>query len=240
MLLIGHFGHGDAVSPVQCVVLLGTLAALVGRAVKSRISWPAALPLGANLSLVANDGSAHDLMKAGFAGMYWLPLLAVWPWRLSRRRAVKWGAWLVLGCLGFALWQNAVDANHLYLKKDLERQATLSLMTRAADDMEKQQGYVPGETPVAFLGTPDVRLDLPEELRYLEAYTGGWSLSQITDSKQYGAYFRYVLQLRVNLCDDWTRLTLQESGQVQQMPAYPQEGSVRMADGVLVVKMSAQ
>ena len=113
-------------------------------------------------------------------------------------------------------------------------------MTRAADDLEKQAGYVPGETPVAFLGTPGVRLELPEELRYLEGYTGGWSLSQITDSKQYGAYFRYVLQLRVNLCDDWTRLALEDNEQVRQMPAYPQEGSVRMVDGVLVVKMSAQ
>lgn len=249
VLLVGHFGHGDTVSPVQCVVLLGTLAALIGCAARSRIAWPAALlmaalaaalPLGANLSLVANDGSVHDLMKAGFAGMCWLSLLAVWPWRLSRRRAVRWSAWLVLGCLGFTLWQSAVDANHLYLKKDLERQATLSLMTRAADDLEKQAGYVPGETPVAFLGTPGVRLELPEELRYLEGYTGGWSLSQITDSKQYGAYFRYVLQLRVNLCDDWTRLALEDNEQVRQMPAYPQEGSVRMVDGVLVVKMSAQ
>ena len=65
-------------------------------------------------------------------------------------------------------------------------------------------------------------------------------MSQITDSKQYGAYFRYVLQLRVNLCDDWTRLALEDNEQVRQMPAYPQEGAVRMVDGVLVVKMSAQ
>lgn len=40
----------------------------------------------------------------------------------------------------------------LYVKKDLESQATLSRMTRVAEAMDAQEGYFAGETPVIFWG----------------------------------------------------------------------------------------
>ena len=50
------------------------------------------------------------------------------------------------------LFDRGIYANQIYLKKDLEYDTTLSVMTRVVDRIEQVEGYIPGETPVKFLG----------------------------------------------------------------------------------------
>ena len=57
-----------------------------------------------------------------------------------------------------------VYSNQVYVKKAVESQQTLSLMTRVLYHMEQTEGYVPGETPVALIGTlqdSDTIMDKP-------------------------------------------------------------------------------
>ena len=48
---------------------------------------------------------------------------------------------------------NIIYANQIYLKKELEYQSTLSVMTGLTERLESTPGYIPGETSVSFLGS---------------------------------------------------------------------------------------
>ena len=65
------------------------------------------------------------------------------------RRFVMWVAYVLVAVL---LVQNVTIANTAYVKKELDADATLSTMTRVADQLEQREDYVLGETPVAFIG----------------------------------------------------------------------------------------
>ena len=54
--------------------------------------------------------------------------------------------------LALILFDKTVFANQLYLKKELEIDSTLSVMTRVLDRLEQTEGYAVGETPVAMAG----------------------------------------------------------------------------------------
>lgn len=57
--------------------------------------------------------------------------------------------------LGLSLLGTTIFANQVYLKKALEYDSTLSVMTRVLTRAEAVSGYKPGETPTAIIGTLD-------------------------------------------------------------------------------------
>ena len=142
----------------------------------------------------------------------------------------------------FVLWQNVVLANTAYVKKELEAEAALSRMTRVVTMLEQQDDYVYEETAVAFVGADNTVGTIPgmEKVRYI---TGLYSDNPIPcDSSHYyynayGAYFKYVLDYPINLCSDELHDRLKADPQVQDMPAFPSDGCMKMINGVLVIKM---
>lgn len=73
---------------------------------------------------------------------------------LPESRVFSGCAAISLALIAALVWGNIQTANALYLKKDLERQATLSRMTELCLRLDQTEGYVPGETPVVFIGLP--------------------------------------------------------------------------------------
>ena len=248
--IYAHFGHEYRVSPAQAVAVLGTLAAIVYRAVRGRIRPAAAalmvallalMPVGASLSGIANGGTMHDLMRCGNLGIYVLFIAAVAPLRREERALPRVCAGLVSVCMLFTMWQFAVDANQLMVLRDVCNQATQSLLTCVSNDMMKQEDYVPGETPVYIYGNviPDPNPFLDESrMKYLQKYTGfAYNGIQITYSGTYEAYFRHLLQRELKLCSEEQSTAIEQTEAFQSMPDYPKDGSIRMIDGVLVVKL---
>lgn len=245
-----HFGHEYRVSAAQAVALLGALAAIVYRAVRGRIR-PAAvglmvalmalLPLGASLSGIANGGTMHDLMRCGNLGIYVLFIAAVAPLRREERALSRALAGLVSACMLFSMWQLAVDANELLVLRDVTNQATQSVMACVSNDMLKQEDYVPGETPVYIYGNvvPDPNPFLDESrIQYLKRYTGfAFNGIQITYDDTYEAYFRHLLQKEIRLCTAEQSAAVEQTEAFLSMPDYPKDGSIRMIDGVLVVRL---
>ena len=76
-------------------------------------------------------------------------------WCTKNSRPTKNGAIIIkarpLVLVGAIIFNNVVFANQVYLKKVLEYDATASLATRVVDRIEQTDGYVPGETTVAFV-----------------------------------------------------------------------------------------
>lgn len=244
-LLYQKFGHISSLNIAQCIVYGGAICALAYRSVKNRISVLSALmmaallgllPVGVHLSMLANNGYAHDLMKCGMISVSLLALFAVNPLRKGVK-PVRWCALLVMGCMALVSWQYVVDANQLFFKKDMNRQASLSMMTRVTEDIEEHEGYVRGKTPVLFIGTLTNQLAAYKVIPTIAGYTGDHHFSQISQDYIYPIYYQYIMQLPINLCSTERKAELLEDERVKQMPVYPQEGSVQMIEDTLVVRL---
>lgn len=206
------------------------------------------LPLGMNLSSVLSGGMLHGLMMYAFCFVYLLALLlGKWNYQKAAeagKRRDKYILAAVTGCVIFVIWNGIPVANAGYLKKDLERQQTLSLMTRVVTEMEEQKEYKPGETTVAFVGKINKR-----EMPGFEMFSGNGNTSgvqgltetdQIKNYRDYEAYFRYILNIPVKLCTEEQRTELWKEAEVEEMPIFPEEGSIEMVNGILVVKMGEE
>ena len=201
------------------------------------------LPLGLNAARLFSGEDVHDLMKYAFWMAYLLPLLLIGESTLQgpgERSVPGIAATLLLLLL---LWGNVQTANAVYVKKDLEQEATLSLMTRVLGRIEAEPDYVPGETPLVFVGADQT---LYPQIYGFEAYydiTGAEYPSAVPYSEcfyyynAYKAYFRYVLNTRAEMADTAIWQALQSDERVQAMPAYPAQGCLKDVDGVLVVKL---
>ena len=242
-------------SPALCLhVLLAVLAAalLLLFLARGKTGWAekllllalaALLPLGLNVARLFSGRDGHDLMKYAFWLSYLLPLLladaGMLP--LPKVRRVAWIAAALM--VGLLLWSGVYTANAVYVKKDLEQKATLSLMTRVLGRIEDREGYVPGETELVFVGANGT---LNPALYGFSTYadiTGAEAVSAIPGSfsayyyNAYRAYFTYVLNTRVRLADDAVWDTMQSDERVLAMPAYPARDCIRELDGVWVVKL---
>ena len=120
----------------------------------------------------------------------------------------------------------------------------MSLMTRVVYRMEETEDYIPGETPVVFVGVSNQINYTSEAFDFYRKITGIGASQAVTQSlatyyfNVYEAYFKYVLKNPAVMGDDDTWSSLQENAEVKAMPSYPREGCIKMMDGVLVVKMS--
>lgn len=194
------------------------------------------LPLGMNTSSFLSNGMYHVLMQYAVWFVYLLALLFVW-WIIKEKKipAVlkKWLGIIVLVCISLTIVENLQTSNTIYVKKNLEFQSTLSYMTRVAERMEEVEEYIPGETPVVFIGEYAVGDSMIGFEKY-EVITGVEYHSPITFYDTYKDFFRYVLGRPISLEDAGN---FEEHEDVLEMPAFPKEGSIAMIEGTLVVKM---
>lgn len=200
------------------------------------------LPVGMEVS-AALAGRSHDLMHFAvwFLFLFVVVLLERYlpEWKGGREKLFARISVALLLCV---LWNNVVVANTLYVKKDLEQEGAVSVMTRVVDRMEQTEGYEPGVTPVAFIGKRGAWTAMEGFEDYIPI-TGAGNSSPITGINgnnffnTYDAFFTYVLNEPVRFCEEALRQSLMEDPQVIDMPVFPAEGSVELLDGVMVVKM---
>lgn len=206
------------------------------------------MPFGMNVIYFISQGMVHLLMVFSFFFSYAFSamLLEMFLEDTARsegkpvwllRRALQWTVPCILGVL---IFNSVVYANQAYLKKDLEYQATLSVMTRVVDRIEQTEGYAAGETPVVLVGSlAESRVSMPREgLRELSSGTGlAWTYS-VTYDLTYRWYFDRILAYPINLLGSGDAQEWARRSEVAEMPAFPDAGSCRMVDGVVVVRLS--
>ena len=192
------------------------------------------IPTAFNSASILLAGSATQLMT--FAGELIYVLLIV-SYEPSEEHPVsvplRSVATVLLCCV---LWQHIVYANQVYMKKELDQTATISLATRMIDRVELLEGYIPGETPVAFVGRLDRNTYLNcgrDEFIELDKTVGLWSDYSATYNlgRYLTDYMNYPL-----LWDTETDFSQME--EVKAMPVFPAADSIRMIEGTVVVKLS--
>ena len=187
----------------------------------------------------------HDVMKMG-AWMFYPITIVLLCWYGTTKQGEKKGyalknAFVVFPLALFVIFNGMGVSNTCYVKKELDAQATLSSVSRLISDIEEQDGYVYGETEVAFLGNFD---EIHKDMR-LFALDGGElfvagvdynaSVSYLTT---WQAYFDIVVRYPIKVVGDEKANEIKTWEQVKSMPVYPQAGSVCTIDGIIVVKLS--
>ena len=252
--------HPRIAEAINAAVFLISLAALVRAAVVGKLKkipllllalCVLAMPFGADVVYFVSIGNQHSLMIFSFflfyafAVMLWERCGGLPPVRFAEKlpAAAKWAEKLLpalcSGLLSVLILFNVVFANQVYLKKALEYDATVSFLTKVTYSMEQTDGYVPGETPVLFIGDPRESSLFASRKGFEDLNgTGLYHGFSTTYSGTYVHFFNAVLSYRINYMVMADAGFYAELPEVQAMPLYPARGSCRIVDGVLIVKFT--
>lgn len=153
------------------------------------------------------------------------------------KRALQYA---VFSAFAVTMLSSVIFGNQVYLKKNLEFQSTLSAMTRVVDYAERTEGFKPGYTPVAIVGTlNDSSIAMIRDgfahLLVLDACENVFAPSTQSQTTQ---YFWQILGYPFNFVSDMERDALAESAAVQAMPAFPAQDCCQMIEDTLVIKLS--
>lgn len=141
---------------------------------------------------------------------------------------------------GITFLSSIVFANQVYLKKNLEYQSTLSIMTRVIEMAEQTEGFDVNSTPVAIVGSiEDSALSIPhmgfEHLSVLDAVANNFTASSQDENTW---YFWEIMGYPFNFVSDYERDQLACTDTVQTMPAFPEKGCCQMVENTLVIRLS--
>lgn len=210
------------------------------------------MPFGINVVYFIANGMEHALMIYSFFLVYLFLLYtldvntAISQQKQSREQteALQFlpaiPQILAVICLICIILHNVSFSNQLYLKKDLEFQSTLSIMTRIVDRMEQTDGYIPGQTPVVLAGSL-YNSPLSQARPGFEEITGiGCSQNfSTTYYLTYQWYFEQILAYPIQFLTPDEAATFLQNHTLQDIPVFPQRGCCVLLDNVLVIKLSA-
>lgn len=202
-------------------------------------------PLCCNFVCLMSKGMEHDLMTYAFICPYILAIMfdddaskknistknnTANDFIHSMRRLIGYATPILLS---FIIWSNVVYANQAYYKKSLQEKSAISLMTRIVNDIEGHEGYIPGETPVAFLGSFDRSPYTMELSGFTDIMPHGMGRTALTFYGTDYAMLEYIINVKINL----TRIDDLDE-EMNSMPCYPANGSINYIGDVLIVKIS--
>lgn len=158
---------------------------------------------------------------------------------------------IILVITSLITFSNIVYANQVYLKKDLEYQATLSALTRLEEKLEEIDSYQPGKTPVLFLGSfsenpilNDVREGFPPERDQwpisssggFTKYAVGLGASVSLYSSHYiELYFKNILGCPIAIVNE---VSIDSEIEEAVPNCFPLDGSIRKIEDMVVVRLS--
>lgn len=194
----------------------------------------AALPFAAYMVRLLNP-YVHDLMVYSVWLLYLLPLLLrKWTYQCTWGEGGSRASAAILALLSFILFSCIQTDNAVYVKKRVESEATLSLMTEVMSEVERTEGYVPGETQIVFAGDITQVLQPLPGMNRIKGISGTNKPTAIVNPNIYQEYFNHVMLRKANFIYE------KDAGkwsEVQKMPSYPQAGYVRVLDdGTVAVK----
>lgn len=205
------------------------------------------LPLAFNFITVFSIGAeVHDLMIYSFVLQYVFVLKLV---ELALQRMITGGVpnWSVLYIAsifiaGLLIWDNFCVSNIAYLQLQMCYENSYALANRIAARIEVLDGYEP-ELPVAIVGEASLSLYGGGVSEFLQTN----SMTGTTDRLLYSpetydcrtrAFIEHYIGLHMPQPNQEQFDMLGQSGVIEEMPSYPQEGSVIFYNGVIVVKLS--
>ncbi len=202
------------------------------------------IPMAVNFGKIMSPLSASSMtMKATY--VYWC-LLPIMLWgqqgedvtvKKMYHKAVSVVIAGMILMMSFVYWQ---WDNVLYTMLHQSHRATLSFVTNVVGRIESCEGYQMGMPVVIIGGFPSDRYDSDIPI-YADVMDGGaLSSSVIPLNKHIYYYMNDWLNVPIPEPSEEEFLQVANSQEFQQMPLYPNDGSVKIIDGRVVVRMQLQ
>lgn len=217
-------------------LLLARRRKAAASAILLALAMIALMPIGMNCVRFISNGFTHELMIYSYWLLLALPVCLAERLAQDRENIVWRGGRMTAYALSLVLFfGNFVYGSQMFLRRELEYDATLSLVTRVIDRIEEEESFVPGDTPVAIVGMlNDSLLNMPHS-----------GFEHLTDENNYAItsptfmqyYIWQILGYPLNLISMWEQAEIENRQEVRDMPVFPAAGCVQWIDDVLVVKI---
>lgn len=210
------------------------------------------LPFAFNLVSVVSKNATHALMQYAFILPYLLCLV------LLDRFTIQNGKTFVIKCrkgitaaacilLGIIAYKGYLTDNELYFRQQLYYEQAYSYTLRMLSRIEEMPGYDSSVTVALINETPQsgdhisiLMENYPEEmlkLDYLDEMVGTEPYTLVKRANDVADFCKYYHGYDLRMADMEKLPGLAESEIFAEMPTYPQDGSMRYIDGVLVIKL---
>lgn len=130
-------------------------------------------------------------------------------------------------------------SNIVYFNMNERYEKSYSLCLRIADRIEQTEEYHPW-VKVAFVGgEPDYNKYPTTEatLKVLRGYYASRSDYFLDKTASYVTFFKHYLNISLSEATEEEEYNVSQTETVRRMGTFPAEDSVRMVDGILVIKM---
>ena len=204
------------------------------------------MPLGMNIVYVISKGLEHTLMIFSFFFVY-VFVVYVSDYNCSLKSNWNYNNFtmpLVLKCVtvtmfGLFIFSNIIFANQVYLRKSLEFQATLSVMTRIVDRIEQTPGFDAANNRVAIIGD-FVKSPLSKSRPGFERVSGVGICCNYAPTyyQTFDKYFAYILGYPIALISEDEAKKLARLPEVRVMRSFPAIDSCKVINKVMIVKIS--
>lgn len=189
----------------------------------------AAYPYAVNsLYLIAEPGVIHSLSQYSFSTIFFL--FAVFLDKYFDGSIIKGiikDTCFILTL--FIMISNVYLANQAYLKMYLNYEASCSFFTTLLADIHSTEGYTK-ESPVVTIGNPSSSFyDIDDYFELGDLFGPSDDLRTVYTNEW---LIKYYLGSSINLSD------IQPDTDTSNMPSYPDYGSIKNIDGIIVVKFS--
>lgn len=142
------------------------------------------------------------------------------------------------GLSAILLWSNFCVCNEAYLRMQIRYENTFALSNRVAARIESLEDFS-FDLPVVFAGIPGNFGNASNGLsKHGNEMTGTANGILYFNTHYAYAYFRDYLGMRSPQANMETIRRVESSGILQEMPSYPDKDSIRVWDGVILVKFS--
>lgn len=195
----------------------------------------AAMPFGLNVATLIS-GVYHWVTMFSLNLLYLMVLVLAQMSDGDSGTRFKRLAWAAMAAL--LVYDGCLYANELYLKKDMESEATLSTFTRIIDRMENTPGFNPRTTRVAMVGEMYYSPLSVQRPGIANDATGLWQNFSVSYYDTNVVYLTYYLGYPVDCVSQEELTGWEQDERVIEMPPFPAQGSVRMIDDVMVVKLA--
>lgn len=200
------------------------------------------LPLAINcIFLISAIAAVHTLMLYSTVSIYLLAAIMLDPHIPALTTATFGGKLrsaavnIVPLCMALIILINTYIANEVPLKLHLMYENSYSLCTSINTQFQQTPGYTQ-QTPVVITGDQGFP-SFDGQFDHLQTMIGQQTMFLVNIN--YQNMFRYYLGAQMNLVDDPAIIeAVTATDAYTQMPCYPDYGSIRMLDGIMVVKFS--
>ncbi|ODR43793.1 hypothetical protein BEI59_30005 [Eisenbergiella tayi] len=159
----------------------------------------------------------------------------------------------IVCCLSvfFVSFINYLTTNRIYVRMDLAYEATYSYLTKMTMRLEDYPEYR-HDIPVSFINESDIdsentlnqvkifSVDFPEAMSVfddLDSLRDVDSKTMIRNEKDIVDFCKTFLGFKLEIVPNEERIKMYENDEVQDMPVYPDEGSIRKIGEQIVIKL---